>query len=255
MTKFCSTPAWCFLQRMDQKAWWWKIDPGDQVNTIPLSRYWKIFPHKISESKYPKEGTLIPLNHSWISHDGKPQPFLGHFIANVNHATWPRSYPMQFYVFKDATSLQILLSCAMSKHLGILEFKVPNLTVQSHIDAITIPNSPSPGDLRKTAKCVTFWDPLISLPWCTFHPCGTPPNGLMMTAKTVQFREPISSYINNTKPKTPSHSSSKLLIPALKPKKPHPPIIKRHFHPLQWPRTSLLEVSFPQLVPYYRQHV
>ena len=117
-----------------------KIDPGVQVNTIPLSRYWKIFPHKINESRYPKQGTLIPINHTWISHNGKPQPFLGHFIIDVNHTTKPRLYLMRFYVFKNAISPQILLSCTTSECLGILKFKVPNLAVHSHIDVIPVPN-------------------------------------------------------------------------------------------------------------------
>ena len=49
-----------------------KIDLGAQVHTIPLSRYWKLLPNKINESRYPKQGSLIPTNHSWIFHDGKP---------------------------------------------------------------------------------------------------------------------------------------------------------------------------------------
>ena len=127
-----------------------KINPGAQVKAIALSRYWKLFPHKINVSRYPKQGILIPTNHSWISHDGKPQPFLGHFIANVNHTTHPRLYPMHVYIFKDATNPQIWLSYTMLEHIGILEFKVPNLTVKSHLDAATIPISPGPGGLRKT---------------------------------------------------------------------------------------------------------
>ena len=69
-----------------------KIDPGAQVNTIPLNRYWKLFSHKINESRYPKQGTLIPTNQSWISHDDKPQTFLGHFMAEGNQTTQPSSY-------------------------------------------------------------------------------------------------------------------------------------------------------------------
>ena len=117
-----------------------KIYPGTQVNTIPLSRYQKIFPHKTSASRYPKQGSLVPMYHTWISHNGKLQPFLGHFITDVNHATQPRLYLTYFYIFKDATTPQILLSYATSEHLGILKFKVPNLTAQSLIGTITIPN-------------------------------------------------------------------------------------------------------------------
>ena len=67
-----------------------KIDPGAQVNTIPLRRYQKLYPHKVCEMRFPKSGTLIPTSHAWISHDSSPKPFLGHFIAEVQHATLPK---------------------------------------------------------------------------------------------------------------------------------------------------------------------
>ena len=118
---------------------------GTQVNTIPLSRFWKTFSHKIDASRYPKQGTLISTKHSCISHNGKPQPFLGHCITDINHATQPRSYPTWFYVFEDAASPHILLLYATSECLGILEFKVSNLAAHSDIDAVTIPNSTTPG--------------------------------------------------------------------------------------------------------------
>ena len=207
-----------------------KINPGAQVNTIPLSRYQKLFPHKISDSRYPKSNALNPTSQSWISHDGKPQPFLRHFIAEVNHATEPRSYPTHFYVFVDATCLQILLSYAMSECLGILEFKVPNLVTQLHIDALTVPTSPNLGGLRKTAKCITFWDHLIDLdePHHTSPPCGRSPIGLRKNVKMkiVQFKDPINSVINGTSCRGPSLSTTKLLIPALKACKPSLPTTK-----------------------------
>ena len=63
-----------------------KIDPGTQVNTIPLSRYHTLFPNKLTKSRYPKAKSLMPTQHTWISHDGSPKPFLGHFIVEVAHA-------------------------------------------------------------------------------------------------------------------------------------------------------------------------
>ena len=104
-----------------------KIDPGAQFNTILLSRYHTLFPNKINKSRFPKPNALLPTAHTWISHDGLPKLFLGHFVADVQHASEPRSYVTHFYVFGDATSLQILLSYATSERLGIITFKVPNL--------------------------------------------------------------------------------------------------------------------------------
>ena len=138
-----------------------KIDPDTKVNTLPLSRYQKLFTHKVDETRYPKSKPSSPITKTCISHDGKPKPFLGHFIAKVQHAALPRSHPVHLYVFEDATSLHILLSYVTSDRLGILEFKFPNLMAQSHIDTLTIPPFPAPSGLRRTAKRVTFCDPIM----------------------------------------------------------------------------------------------
>ena len=126
-----------------------KINPGAQVNTIPLSKYHTLFPHKVDDSRYPKPNALSPTDPTWMSHDGLPKPFLGHFVTEVKHASEPRSYPTCFYIFKDATSPHILLSYMNSERVGILELKVPNMVAISKIDDFTIPTSPTPSSMRK----------------------------------------------------------------------------------------------------------
>ena len=135
-----------------------KIDPGTQVNTIPLSKYHTLYPNKLTKSRYPKAKTLMPTHHTWISHDGLPKPFLGHFIVEVVHAKEPRMYPVRCYVFKDATSPHILLSYATLERLGIVSFQVPNLAATHKIDHVVLPKPPS--SMRKTTKKVTFQDPI-----------------------------------------------------------------------------------------------
>ena len=115
-----------------------KIDPGTQVNTISLSMYCLLFPKKLTKSKFPTAKALLLTNHTWISHDGSPKPFLGHSVADAMHASKPRSYPTCFYVFEDATSPHILLSYATSERLGIVSFKVPNLAATSKIDHVVL---------------------------------------------------------------------------------------------------------------------
>ena len=88
-----------------------KIDPGAQVNTITLSKCHALFPNKLTKSRLPKPNALLPTAHTWMSHIGLPKPFLGHFVAEVMHASEPRSYPTQFYIFEDTTSPHILLIC------------------------------------------------------------------------------------------------------------------------------------------------
>ena len=148
-----------------------KIDPGAQVNTIPLSHYQKLFPHKVDDSRYPKPGSLCPTSHTWMLHDGSPKPFLSHFIAKVQHATKPRLYPTCFLYLRMQTSPQILLSYVTLERLGILDFKVPNLAATSHIDYLNVPSSPTSCSLRKTAKHVTFCD-LLEDP---VQPCSSAP--------------------------------------------------------------------------------
>ena len=93
-----------------------KMDPGAQVNTIPLNRYCTLYPNKLNKSRYPKAKSPMPTHHTWISHNGLPKPFLGHFIVEVVHAKEPRTYPVRFYVFEDATNPHILLSFIIRLH-------------------------------------------------------------------------------------------------------------------------------------------
>ena len=65
-----------FYTRLDQPFWSGtktmviKIDPGTQVNTIPLSRYCTVYPNHLNKSRYPKAKSIQPTNHTWMSHDG-----------------------------------------------------------------------------------------------------------------------------------------------------------------------------------------
>ena len=137
-----------------------KIDPGTQVNTIPLSRYHILFPNCLNKSRYPKAKTLMPTNHTWMSHDGLPKPFLGHFITEVSHTKEPRMYPVRFYVFEDATNPPNLLSYATLERLGIVQFQVPNLAATHSLDQVAVQ---IPGSKRKTTKQVTFQDPVSEI--------------------------------------------------------------------------------------------
>ena len=74
----------------------------------------------------------MPTHHTWISQDGLPKPFLGHFIIEVAHAKEPRMYPIRFYVFEDVINPQILLSYATLERLGIITFQGPNLAATQH---------------------------------------------------------------------------------------------------------------------------
>ena len=214
MAKYPFTQGSSFPQR------WHQTDdcedqPGCSGQHHPLSKYWKFFPHKVDDSRYPKPGSLCPTSHTWMSNDGSPMPFPGHFITEVQHATQPRSHPTCFYIFKDATSLQILLSYATSERLGILEFKVPNLVATSCIDDLSVISSPTPCSLRKTAKCVTFHGPLVD----PVQPCSsTPlPQGLSGKRKTASLEV---CFGHNRHIKGTEHKNSQPDLQSLYPNQP-----------------------------------
>ena len=103
-----------------------KVDPGAEVNTVPLSHYRKLFKKTFTKAGNIKKNVLHPTSHLWSSHDSKPQQFLGYFIINIHHKTISKTLPVRFYVFQDTTNPPILLSYSASERLGIIEFKVPN---------------------------------------------------------------------------------------------------------------------------------
>ena len=239
MVRLHSTPSSTYQIRTGMKYLTVKIDPGTSVNTIPLSRYWKIFPQKIAENKYPKPSLLNPTSYSWISHNSSPQPVLGQFITDIRCVSQARSYPMCFFVFEDSMSLHILLSYATSEWLGILQFNVPSPAAQECIDVITFPTI---SNLRKTvkSKIVTFKDHLTTkIPY--WYPSIFPScSSLRKTMKTVTFMDPVKDHPHTyhslslssniwpksapkaPKPQMAEASSTPQLRSALKSHKPYP---------------------------------
>ena len=124
-----------------------KVDPGADVNTVPLSKYRKLFPTHFTKAGNLKQKILHPTTHAWRAHDETPQQFLGFFIADIHHKTTADVLPVRFYVFKDTTSPKILLSYAASEKLGIVKYQIPNET-------------PTPVDAITTKKRVTFRMPI-----------------------------------------------------------------------------------------------
>ena len=113
-----------------------KVDPGMDVNTIPLSKYRKLFPAHFTNAGNLKQKSLHPTRHMWTAHHDI-QHFLGFFIADIHHKTQPEILPVRFYVFKDTTSPKILLSYAALERLGIVKFQMPNEVPSTALDTIS----------------------------------------------------------------------------------------------------------------------
>ena len=114
-----------------------KVDPGTDVNTIPLTKYRKLFPTHFTKAGNLKQKVLHSTRHTWTAHNETPQQFLGYFIADIHHKTMPEVLPITFYVFNDTTSLKILLSYAASEKLGIVKFQIPNEAPSIALDTIS----------------------------------------------------------------------------------------------------------------------
>ena len=121
-------PAWSGTKTMVVK-----IDPGTQVNTIPLSRYHTLYPNKLNKSRYPKAKSLMPAHHTWVPHDRLPTPFLGHFIAEVAHAKEPRITQLGFMFLK--TPLTLTSSSPMLHQRGwvLFHFRSPIWQPHTHL--------------------------------------------------------------------------------------------------------------------------
>ena len=63
---------------------------------------------------------------TWSANNGTCQNILGYIVLEIQHMTLPQVLPCNFYVFKDFTSPDILLSYPASTRLGIVEFTVPS---------------------------------------------------------------------------------------------------------------------------------
>ena len=150
-----------------------KVDPGADVNTIPLTKYRKLFPAHFTKAGNLKQKALHPTRHTWTAHDETPQQFLGYFIADIQHKTKPEVLPIRFYVFKDTTSPKILLSYAASERLGIVKFQIPNEAPSIALDTIS------------TKKHVTFRMPLH-----TYRPVK-PKNTVQHPLKPVIKKQPF----------------------------------------------------------------
>ena len=115
-----------------------KVDPDADVNTIPLTKYRKLFPAHFAKAGNLKQKALHRTRHTWTVYDETPQQFLDYFIADIHHKMKPEVLPIRFYVFKDTTSPKILLSYAASERLGIVKFQIPNEATSIALDTISM---------------------------------------------------------------------------------------------------------------------
>ena len=162
---------------------------------MPFSKYWQNFPHRVTKSGNPK---IEPFNqHHKPGYLTMALPTLPSSVQSwVQHKTEPKSYLTHFYVFKVLSSLQIPLSCAVSDRLLILEFKVPNETPSTLIDAIMTLDS------KTLVKKVTFQTPLET----TWPKIPSQPSGTVKLKPTLKNPIPRNTTPDSTKLTPPGSS-------------------------------------------------
>ena len=80
-----------------------KVDPGADINTIPLTHYKTIFPQHFTKDGHLKKNVLRSTASTWSLHDGQKKHFLGFFTIDIWHKTLPKLIPLSFYIFEDTT--------------------------------------------------------------------------------------------------------------------------------------------------------
>ena len=131
-----------------------KVDPGADINTIPLTHYKTIFPQYFTRDGHLKKNVLKSTASTWSLHDGQRKHFLGFFTVDIQHKTLPKLIPLSFYIFQDTTNPHLLLSYSASVHLGIVEFKIPN-EAKANAMVSSVTNT-------RVNKKVSYKDPLCS---------------------------------------------------------------------------------------------
>ena len=144
-----------------------KVDPGADINTIPLSHCKTIFPQHFTKDGHLKKNVLRSTTSTWSLHDGQKKQFLGFFTMDIQHKTSPKLIPLSVYVFEDTTNPFSLLSYSTSIHLGIVEFKIPN-EASTHAMVSSVTNT-------SQNKNVSFKVPLYSSTPAEVTPTTTAP--------------------------------------------------------------------------------
>ena len=85
-----------------------QVDPGAEVNTMPLSKYKKLFPGHFTKPGNLRKKALQPIKHMWTAHNMGPQKFLGYFMMDIQHKTLPDILQFRFFVFNKSTLTKIL---------------------------------------------------------------------------------------------------------------------------------------------------
>ena len=119
-----------------------KVDPGADINTIPLSQYITLFPNHFTRDGQLKKNALRSMASTWSPHDGTTKQFLGYFTIDIQHKTSPQILPLTFYISKDISRPFTLISYPVSIHLGIVDFKVPN-EAGTHPQVSSVTNTPN----------------------------------------------------------------------------------------------------------------
>ena len=77
-----------------------KVDPGADINTIPLSHSKTIFLQHFTKDGHLKKNVLRSTTSTWSPHNSRKKQFMGFFTIDIQHNTSPKLAPLSFYILK-----------------------------------------------------------------------------------------------------------------------------------------------------------
>ena len=154
-----------------------KVNDGAEVNILPLHTFRSMFPHKLDDDNYPKDGFLKGSRTTLQCYNDGKLVNHGTITLRLKHYAKNSFQDHQFFVVETRTQKEIIIGHPVSVRLGLIQVlcknyaktvssietvKTNNLSQVKYIDGKTRPGNRSSYEPRKGRKSrnESFQDPL-----------------------------------------------------------------------------------------------
>ena len=103
-----------------------KVDDGAEVNILPLHTFRSMFPHKLDEDGYPKEGSLKGSKMTLQCYDDGKLVNHGTLTLLIKHYTKNSFQDHQFFIVDTPTWKEIIIGHPASVRLGLIQVLCKN---------------------------------------------------------------------------------------------------------------------------------
>ena len=144
-----------------------KVDDGAKVNILPLHTFRLMFPHKLDEDGYPKDGFLKGSKMTLQCYDDGKLVNHGMITLKLKHYSKNSFQDHQFFVVETPTQKEIIIGHPVSVRLGLIQvlcknyaktvssietIHTNNLSQVKHIDGKTCTVNRSSSEPRRGRK-------------------------------------------------------------------------------------------------------